>query len=101
MSGILRRTAFMERTGNNEKGYFRPFDWALCTTGLGTMVEPFIINQRYGLGDATAGAITTGHDFEDEISMINEISFVDSDKQYQILGNEVVIGGALIPRIGR
>ncbi len=101
MGSILKRTVFMERTGDNSIGYFRVFDWALCLTTLGTMAEPFVMNQRYGKADPSTPTIATGDDLQDDMNMINEITLFDSDKHLTFLSDGGVHGGNLIPRIGR
>lgn len=90
---IQTRTVFYEI--NNGLATFQ--DWALCKTTLGTMAEPFIVNQRKiqdTIGD---------FDATDEASRIDEIMAVNSDKLPKILsgGIDALIGGIQMPRVGR
>lgn len=104
MAGILHRTVFAEFTKDAEgKKYLRFADWALVQTGLGLMAEPFHANQRIG---AQGWANQTATDFEDQISMINAIEFVNMDTLPTMLsggsGNGPVLhNGNQLPRLGR
>ena len=90
---ILNRTIFYDYT--NEIASF--WDWALVTTTLGTMVEPYTFS-RHGLEQETIQFDPT-----DEIVKINKIRAADRDKEQLILsgGDGHLNGGVMIPRNGR
>lgn len=94
MTSILKRTVFIEENG----GALTFQDWALCTTTLGTMVEPFMPNTRKS---NDVGMI----DFDptDEISRIDQIQRINSDLLPKLLsgGDDVLHGGTHMPRVGR
>lgn len=104
MAGITHRTVFAEFTKDADgKKYLRFADWALVRTGLGIMAEPFHANMRTG---ATGWGNLTATDFEDQISMINAIEFVNADTLFGMLsggrGSERILhGGNQLPRVGR
>ncbi len=92
---IQRRTVFYDLTD----GIVRFWDWALVTTTLGTMAEPFNANARHQLD-------TPAIEFDptDEMCRIDEIRAVPSDFQSKFMsgGSDTVLsGGVLIPRDGR
>jgi len=97
MSGtVFQRVVFVERTTD---GYFRFADWALTTTSLGTMAEPFSPQQRIIQGDK---GIT--FDATDDLALISDIVPVNSDLIPTFLsggGGPVYHGGNLMPRTGR
>ena len=90
---ILRRTVFYDNTG----GFTRLWDWALVTTTLGTMVEPFDLSKH----QIDTPAIE--YDPTDEISRVDEIRAADIDQSLLILsgGDTQLNGGTLIPRVGK
>jgi len=91
---IQKRTVFYDNTG----GIARFWDWALVTTTLGTMAEPFQPNARYA-------AQTEFGQFDptDMIARIDDIQISSVDTQLQTLsgGVHALNGGALNPRDGR
>jgi len=94
MSTILRRDVFYDDTG----GYIRFWDWALCTTTLGTMAEPFFPNDRLGIQ-----AQISEYDPTEEMSRMDGIRASSVDKQLLTLsgGQHQLHGGPLMPRVGR
>jgi len=92
---VKQRVVFVERTSD---GFFRFADWALVTTSLGTMAEPFTPRQVGGLGDQG-----TTFDATDDLSLISNIQHVNSDLIPTMLsgGGPVYHGGNLMPRSGR
>jgi len=93
---VFQRVVFVERT---KDGFFRFADWALVTTSLGTMAEPFTPRQVGGLGDQG-----TTFDAADDIALISDIMHVNSDLIPTFLsggGGPVYHGGSLMPRTGR
>jgi len=92
---VLQRTVFVERTSD---GNFRFADWALVTTTLGTMAEPFTPRQMIMFGDK--GIV---FDASDDMSRITDIRHVNSDLIPTLLsgGGPVHHGGSLMPRTGR
>lgn len=99
MAAILRRTVFMEadkRSVLEGKTFFRPSDWSLVETSIGTMAEPYNAFTRYGISSDAQP-----YDSEDEMSQVNDIKYVDLDKITSILSPANVIGGSLMPRTGR
>lgn len=91
---IQKRTVFYDETN----GIARFWDWALTTTTIGTMAEPFMPNARYLVG-AEFGTF----DPTDEISRIDEIRSSSVDGQLLTLsgGQHQLHGGYLLPREGR
>jgi hypothetical protein len=93
---VLQRVVFVERTAD---GFFRFADWALTTTTLGVMAEPFTPRQHVIPGDKAIP-----FDATDDLSLISEIHYVNSDLIPTRLsggGGPVVHGGHLMPRTGR
>jgi hypothetical protein len=90
---IQKRSVFFDDTG----GYVRFWDWALCTTTLGTMAEPFLPNDRYQFGPFDQ------FDPTDEMARIDDIRASSVDKQLLVLsgGLHALTGGTLLPRDGR
>jgi hypothetical protein len=94
MSTVLKRTVFYDNT----KNVVRFWDWALVTTTIGTMVEPFNVNMRW-----IPGAQQQNFDPEDEATRIDEMVCASIDKQQLILsgGNSYLHGGYVQPHVGR
>ena len=94
MSDIQKRTIFYD----NSDGYVRFHDWSMVIHPLGTMMEPFI-----GAGVKASLSTKDGlvnFDATDAQCRIDEIKIHSLDKGLQILG-DTVIGGTLMPRVGR
>lgn len=91
---IQKRTVFFDDTG----GFVRFWDWALVTTTLGTMAEPFLPNGRH-----LVGADFGQFDPTDLVSRIDEIKVSSVDTQLLTLsgGAHQLHGGSLLPRDGR
>ena len=91
---VFQRVMFVERT---KDGFCRFADWALATTALGAMAEPFP-GGGVGLGDAGMS-----FDATDDMALISDILYVNSDLIPTMLsgGGPVVHGGPLMPRTGR
>lgn len=90
---ILKRTVFYDKTG----GIVRFWDWALVTTTLGTMAEPFVANMR------SIDAPVRNFDPTDEIARIDEMKEADIGQSLLLLsgGKNQLHGGCLLPRVGR
>jgi hypothetical protein len=90
---IKKREVFYDNTG----GYVRFWDWALVTTTLGVMAEPFLPNDRHQFGPFDQ------FDPTDEIARIDDIRASSIDTQLQALsgGVHAINGGAQLPRDGR
>jgi hypothetical protein len=82
---------------DNTNGIARFWDFAVVTTDLGTMVEPFLPNNRMD------GQSYQNFDPTDEVTRIDEIRAAPIDKQLLILsgGEHQLHGGTLNPRTGR
>lgn len=90
---ILKREVFFERTN----GIVRFWDWALTTTTLGAMAEPFLPNDRNKIDGVSE------YDPTDEMNRIDTIRESTVDTQYQTLsgGVHALHGGYLHPRNGQ
>lgn len=90
---IKKREVFYDDTG----GYVRFWDWALVTTTLGAMAEPFLPNDRHLPGKFSQ------FDPTDEIARIDDIRASSIDTHLQALsgGVHALNGGTLHPRDGR
>jgi hypothetical protein len=96
MSGILKRSILLDRTS---KSFIVPHDWAITTTELGVMAEPFIPFQRISRNNSFVAA----NDPTDQISRVDDIMEVPIGKEQSILsfGNGTNLhGGCLAPRTG-
>jgi len=90
---IQKRTVFYDNAG----GVARFWDWARVTTTLGSMSEPFAIDQRHS-NDTDFETI----DPEDEMRRVDEIRAASADKTQIILGGgDHTMGGYHLPRTGR
>ncbi len=91
---ILKREALYGVTN----GLTRFSDWALVTTTLGAMAEPFSPNSRRLTG-TSIGAF----DPSDEIARIDCLRAIDIDREPHYLsgGAHALIGGYCMPRTGR
>lgn len=85
MSGILKRTIFYEKM---KTGEVRFSDYAVVVTDIGTMVEPFEINNRLDFCDYA--------DYDPTDMMVK----VDEVQPCDILGSEFLSGGATTPLSG-
>lgn len=93
---ILKRTVYYDITG----GVCRFLDFAKVTTTLGSMVEPFTVQER-----RTNGHDIENFDFTDAISRIDTIEQIDVHKANRLLSgvekNTIPLhGGTLNPRLG-
>lgn len=75
--------------------FHRPHDWAVVTTPLGSMAEPFCMFERHG-----GGTDIPNTDWTDEMRRVDKIELVDLDKMNTFLGDNVH-GGMMLPRSGR
>jgi hypothetical protein len=97
---ILKRTVFYEQVD----GIIRFWDWALTTTTLGTMAEPFVPNDRHSIDYDFIQ-----YDATDECVRIDEIRGAPLDQQVPILGGGqfadgtwiMLNGGHQLPRDSR
>lgn len=96
MSEVLKRTVFYETVNGN----VRFQDWALATTSIGTMAEPFNVNNRH-----VVNTNTPDFDYTDSTNRVDEMREIDSNKLLSILsggnGGGSIHGGNLLPRLGR
>lgn len=90
---IQKRTVFYDNTG----GIARFWDWALVTTTIGSMAEPFVVNDRHAMEKSIE------YDPTDEIVRVDEIRAHTIDSQQLELsgGQHHLHGGVLVPRVGR
>lgn len=93
MSGIARRTVYYE---NDKDGYIRPHDWALVTTGIGSMVEPKL-EWFPRTGNNSLGPVFNP---SDDISRIDSMKEYSRDREPYIMG-DALHGGCLYARSGR
>jgi hypothetical protein len=96
MSGIVKRSLLLDMTS---KRHVVAHDWAITTTELGVMAEPFIPFQRISPNFSFVSA----NDPTDQISRIDDIMSVPIGKERSILafgGETNLHGGALAPRTG-
>ena len=90
---IQKREVFYDKTD----GLVRFWDWAMVTTPLGAMVEPFLINSR-----TTPNVSMPDIDFTDEMSRIDEMNERSVDVQFRTLaGGEAQLHGGFHLRAGR
>ena len=98
MATILSRTALLEadkRSKFEGQTLFRPCDFAIVNTTLGSMVEPFdLFANRMNDIDIK------NYDATEELRMVTDIQYINLDRLNLILG-ENVHGGYLMPRDGR
>lgn len=94
-STVLQRVVFVERT---KDGFYRFADWAVATTSLGAMAEPFTVQQKINVEDKGIH-----FDATDDIALISDIKEVNSDLIPTMIsgGGIVWCGGILMPRTGR
>lgn len=87
---ILKREVFYDNTG----GIARFWDWAITTTTLGTMAEPFLPNDRLMINGVSE------FDPTDMMNRIDDIRASSIDTQAQVLsgGTHALNGGPLNPR---
>ena len=97
---IKHRTVLMQRDSRkpSDGTFIRPLNWALVTTSLGAMVEPFMPFAQHSMGTGWRN-----YDATDECVRVDEIQFVDADRHMLILSgsNEQIHGGDLLPRVGK
>jgi len=91
---IAKRTVFYDTAG----GVARWWDWALVTTTLGVMAEPFMVGARH-TPDRNFEAI----DWSDEVNRVDNIVQADIDQSLLMLsgGDHQLHGGYMDPRTGR
>lgn len=90
---IQRRTIFYDIVA----GTVRFNDWAMTTTTLGAMAEPFLAEQRHQLHSDFGN-----YDFSDEACRVDDIRQLDSNKAMLALsgGDHQLHGGVMLPRVG-
>jgi len=91
---ILNRTVYHD----DSRGRAMFWDWAVVTTTLGTMVEPFIAGAKF-----TVNTPTVDFDPDDEINRIDTIRSMPLDKEQLILsgGDGHLHGGPTVTRLLR
>lgn len=94
MATILKRTVFYDDTG----GVVRFRDFAIVTTTLGKMIEPFVVNNRTPLG-----ADRLEFDPEDEMVRIDAIERIDAGRERRLMSDSspALHGFITTPRVGR
>jgi|GEM_PF-6489991 len=99
MSCIKRRTIFVYVDEKNGDKFYKFWDWARVTTGLGTMAEPFQVGQKYPHNTCLAQE----YDPEDEMVRIDNIEIAEPEPR--LLGglgeDPPLNGGTLMTRVGR
>ena len=99
MSGILRRTIFIDVNRKNGTTYHKFWDWAIVTTGIGSMAEPFQAGQKY----PHCTNLAQDYDPEDQMVRVDEIIYADPEPR--LLGGSgedpPINGGVLMTRDGR
>lgn len=89
---IQKRTIFFEKKANVPIRYS---DFAMVTTTLGSMVEPFCFANR--IFD-----YNTDYDPTDQIARVDDMTGIDLDKEQLLLsGGDHLHGGKLTMRTGR
>lgn len=90
---ILKRELYYDK----RDGIIRFWDWAIATTTLGAMAEPFCISLRHSVGTPSINI-----DFSDELARIDELHYAPHDKEKLVLsgGLHELNGGILMPRVG-
>lgn len=94
MSEVLKRVMYID----NSDGFVRFHDWALVNTELGMMLEPFCYPGVKWQHNSTGGLLD--YDAKESMHRIDEMQTYSLDRGLQILG-DTVIGGTLMPRVGR
>lgn len=94
MASILKRTVFYDNKDNVK----RFWDWAIVQTTLGTMAEPFCVNNRHSINVANQQFDPTSI-----MCRIDDMVEADMNKSAIMLsgGSTQLHGGTLIPRTGR
>ena len=90
---ILKRSVLYMKT---EKNPYRFVGWAICTTTLGAMLEPFDINSR------NPGVDLVDWDPSDPIARIDELQNIDDGKEELMTSfgeTMAVLGGDRYPRV--
>jgi len=98
MSGILRRTVFVDQSG----GKVRFHDWARVDTAVGTMVEPrCLMAQRPVDGLAATG---TRLDSADDVARMDALEDIPMGREMKVLAESsephALHGGVLWQRAG-
>lgn len=88
---IKRRSVLYTRN----KGIHRFLGWAITVTTLGSMVEPFLVNDR-----TIPGMSVPNHDPSDPMARIDELQNVPSGMERQLMSDDglPLHGGDLSPR---
>lgn len=102
MSGIKRRTVFVDVHRKNGDVFHKFWDWALVTTGIGTMAEPFHAGQKYSYLQDT-NALSQDYDPEDMMGRIDNIEYHEPEpRMLGGSGNDPPCsGGVLMTKEGR
>lgn len=102
MSGIMRRTIFIDVISKNGDKFHKFWDWARVTTGIGNMAEPFHPGQKYPYLQGTTTSIQD-YDPEDMMGRIDNIEYHESEPR--MLGgagdDPPCCGGVLMTKDGR
>lgn len=96
--GILRRTIFFDNSNKKGEKYHRLWDWAIVTTTLGTMMEPFNL-----LKYPHQTCLAQNWDPEDEMARVDHVEFQPYDPTILSNGETAIptMGGIMMPRDGR
>ena len=78
-----------------DKGLYRFLGWAITTTRLGNMAEPFLVNDRLVVGTSVRD-----HDPSDPIARIDELRNIAPGMESHLMNSdgEQIHGGDLLPR---
>lgn len=99
MSGIKRRTIFVDVHSKNGDKFHKFWDWALVTTGIGSMAEPFQAGMKYPIQTCLAQE----YDPEDQMVRVDNITYANPEPR--LLGGSgedpPLNGGVLMTRVGR
>ena len=99
MSGISKRTIFVDVHSKNGDAFHKFWDWARVLTGLGNMAEPFQVGMKY----PHCTCLSTEYDPEDEMVRVDDIEYHESEPRLLCgAGEEMALhGGVLMTRVGR
>jgi len=96
MSEVARRVVYVE----HRNGIVRFHDWALVNHALGTMLEPFCYpGVKWGVIGSSSGGLQA-YDGGESMHRVDELQELSFDRTLQIVG-DTVIGGTLLPTVGR
>lgn len=77
-----------------EDGLIRFTGWALVTTTLGVMAEPFAVNER-----RIPGVGIQDYDPSNPVVRIDAFEAIEPGRERFLMGGEGVTGGDVLPRV--